>query len=399
MLLIDVLQADWHAPVIVDWGAVHGVDDAANGLDQESGARLDALEYFGMPLKRAVLDGAIPIARIDDMVHRILRSMFAIGIVDHPPVKQDIDYAAHGKLALDIARKGIVLLKNDGDLLPLAQDGKQIAIIGGYANAGVLSGGGSAQVLPSNGAFIRIPIGGATPNWLEVRCSILGAARRDSVHRAAKHRSLRCRCVPGARRGAGGEARTSPSSSSRVTNRKGSTSRISTCPTGKMRSSRRWRASTHIPSWCSKPAIRRQCRGSIRSRWWWPPGIPVKKADTPLPTCCFGKVNPSGRLPITFPRAGVGFAAAHSAQSRQRPEGGGAYRLHRGPGRRLSLVQRAWGKSAVSAWVRTVLQPLRLRQPAGIGRQEFDRAVRGAKHRQLVKGADIPSGLLNVGHG
>jgi beta-glucosidase len=168
-LLIDVLKTDWHYPgwVMSDWGAVHGVDDAANGLDQESGAQLDTLEYFGMPLKTAVLDGAIPIARLDDMVHRILRSMFAVGIVDHPPVKEDVDYAAHGKLALDIARKGIVLLKNDGDLLPLAQDGKKIAIIGGYANAGVLSGGGSAQVLPSNGAFIRVPIGGATPNWLD----------------------------------------------------------------------------------------------------------------------------------------------------------------------------------------------------------------------------------------
>jgi beta-glucosidase len=168
-LLIDVLKTDWHYPgwVMSDWGAVHAVDDAANGLDQESGAQMDALEYFGMPLKRAVLDGAIPIARLDDMVHRILRSMFAVGIVDHPPIREDIDYAAHGKLALDIARKGIVLLKNDGNLLPLAQDGKKIAVIGGYANAGVLSGGGSAQVLPSNGTFVRIPIGGATPNWLD----------------------------------------------------------------------------------------------------------------------------------------------------------------------------------------------------------------------------------------
>ncbi len=98
-LLIDVLKTDWHYPgwVMSDWGAVHGVGDAANGLDQESGAQLDALEYFGMPLKTAVLGGAIPIARLDDMVHRILHSMFAVGIVDHPSVKEDIDYAAHGK--------------------------------------------------------------------------------------------------------------------------------------------------------------------------------------------------------------------------------------------------------------------------------------------------------------
>jgi beta-glucosidase len=168
-LLIDVLKTDWHYPgwVMSDWGAVHGVDDAQNGLDQESGAQFDALEYFGAPLRQAVLDGSLPMARIDDMVQRILRSMFAVGIVDHPPVTQAIDYAAHGKLALEIARKGMVLLKNDGHLLPLTQDPKTIAVIGGYANAGVASGGGSAQVLPTSGAFVRIPMGGAAPNWLD----------------------------------------------------------------------------------------------------------------------------------------------------------------------------------------------------------------------------------------
>jgi beta-glucosidase len=59
----------------------------------------------------------------------------------------------------------MVLLKNDGNLLPLATTTKRIAVIGGFANAGVLSGGGSAQVLPTNGPFLRIPTGGATFNW------------------------------------------------------------------------------------------------------------------------------------------------------------------------------------------------------------------------------------------
>lgn len=168
-LLTEVLKNDWHYPgwVMSDWGAVHGTLDAANGLDQESGAQMDSAEYFGPPLRRAVLDGVISAARLDDMAQRILRSMFAVGIVDHPPVKEAIDYRAHAKLALDIARKGMVLLKNGGSLLPLAEDAGKIAVIGGYANAGVPSGGGAAQVLPSNGATVRIPIGGAAPNWLD----------------------------------------------------------------------------------------------------------------------------------------------------------------------------------------------------------------------------------------
>jgi beta-glucosidase len=190
-LLIDVLKTDWHFPgwVMSDWGAVHGVDDAVNGLDQESGAQLDETEFFGAPLAAALAGGTVPMGRIDDMVHRILRSMFAVGIVDHPPVKADIDYAAHAALALDIARKGIVLLKNERDLLPLARDLKSIAVIGGYANSGVPSGGGSAQVIPSNGPFIRIPEGGATLNWRDVLFD--PSSPVDAIRRAAPQSAVR----------------------------------------------------------------------------------------------------------------------------------------------------------------------------------------------------------------
>jgi beta-glucosidase len=159
-LLLDVLKHDWQYPgwVMSDWGAVHSVEDAANGLDQESGEQSDKSVFFDLPLKAAV-GAAIPAARIDDMVHRILRSMFAVGVVDHPPVKQDIDYSAHAAVALEIARKGMVLLKNDAGLLPLARTSNRIAVIGGYANFGVVSGGGSAQVIPSNGPYVRVPGG------------------------------------------------------------------------------------------------------------------------------------------------------------------------------------------------------------------------------------------------
>ncbi len=162
-LLVDVLKHDWGYPgwVMSDWGAVHDVAYAANGLDQESGAQIDKSVYFDGALERAVQRGAISTTRIDDMVRRILRSMFAIGIVDHPPVRETIDYAAHAQVALDIAHKGMVLLKNDGDFLPLSASSRRIAIIGGLANLGVLSGGGSAQVLPSNGPAIHVPTDGA----------------------------------------------------------------------------------------------------------------------------------------------------------------------------------------------------------------------------------------------
>jgi beta-glucosidase len=167
-LLNDVLKRDWRYPgwVMSDWGAAHGAAYAAAGLDQESGEQLDTTVFFDAPLRAAVAAGSVPIARLDDMVRRILRSMFAVGIVEHPPARQVIDYPAHALLALEIAQKGIVLLKNDAKLLPLARNGARIAVIGGYANVGVLSGGGSAQVIPSNGPYTRIPgSGGKMSNF------------------------------------------------------------------------------------------------------------------------------------------------------------------------------------------------------------------------------------------
>jgi beta-glucosidase len=148
-LLDEVLKADWRFPgwVMSDWGAVHDVSYALDGLDQESGVRLGGEAFFGQRLENAVASGSVPGARVDDMVRRILRSMFAVGIEDRP-VAQDIDYRAHAGLALDIARKGIVLLKNEGGMLPLKPGLARIAVIGGHANSGVLSGGGSAQVIP-----------------------------------------------------------------------------------------------------------------------------------------------------------------------------------------------------------------------------------------------------------
>jgi beta-glucosidase len=161
-LLNQVLKGDWSYKgwVMSDWGAVHATDYALDGLDQESGEQLDQSVWFSASLKSAVEQGSVPASRVHDMAHRILRSMFAAGVVDDPQVKSDIDYKSHAALALEIAHEGIVLLKNDGGLLPIDSNVQRIAVIGGMANLGVLSGGGSAQVLPANGQPVRVPVGG-----------------------------------------------------------------------------------------------------------------------------------------------------------------------------------------------------------------------------------------------
>ncbi|HLI97619.1 MAG TPA: GDSL-type esterase/lipase family protein, partial [Candidatus Baltobacteraceae bacterium] len=95
-LLNQTLKHDWRYPgfVMSDWGAVHGVGDANAGLDQESADVFDREPYFGKALAQAVAHGRVSLSRLHDMVHRILRSMFAVGVVDSPPVVRPIDASA-----------------------------------------------------------------------------------------------------------------------------------------------------------------------------------------------------------------------------------------------------------------------------------------------------------------
>jgi beta-glucosidase len=144
--LTDVLKDAWGFKgfVLSDWDGTHSTVKAAlAGLDMEQPGD----KYFGAPLQAAVIAGTVPEARLDDMVHRIVRSMFACGVVDHPPARRAVDPFAGRDDARKIEEESLVLLKNEGGVLPLASGGaKTIAVIGGRADFGVLSGGGSAQV-------------------------------------------------------------------------------------------------------------------------------------------------------------------------------------------------------------------------------------------------------------
>lgn len=173
-LLNGVLKKDWGYKgwVMSDWGAVSGPDFAAKGLDQQSGEGLDKQIWFDAPLKAKLADGSFSRARLSDMVRRILRSMKAVGATETAPAPE-VDRAAHAAIALDIERQGIVLLKNEGGVLPLSAAAKSIAVIGDKAHVGVLSGGGSSQGLPAKGWAASVPIGGtgqmsgfAVERWL-----------------------------------------------------------------------------------------------------------------------------------------------------------------------------------------------------------------------------------------
>jgi beta-glucosidase len=169
VLIEEVLKGAWDYPgwVMSDWGATPTWEFALEGLDQESGLQIDAMmwqtEAFTEPLRTAYADGRLPKERLTEMVCRILRSMYAVGIDRWDPGRagsSDVDMAEHHEIALESARQGIVVLKNDG-VLPLAADTTaRIAVIGGFSRLGVPVGTGSSAVTPPGGFAAEIEIGG-----------------------------------------------------------------------------------------------------------------------------------------------------------------------------------------------------------------------------------------------
>jgi beta-glucosidase len=148
-LLTDVLKKEWDFKgfVVSDWGGTHSAQKAsAAGLDNEE--PLD--DYFGPTLKQAVHSGRVPISQVDDHVRRILRSEFASGIIDYPAHKSVVDVEGGLETTRKIAEQSAVLLKNDHGVLPIDRTQvHSVAIIGSHADTGMISGGGSAQVDPA----------------------------------------------------------------------------------------------------------------------------------------------------------------------------------------------------------------------------------------------------------
>ncbi len=141
--------------VMSDWGATHSTVAAANaGLDMEMG--LGPGQFFSAPLKAAVQAGQVPTARLDEMVTRIVRTMFRIGIFDHPAAAEPGASRANASrpqdvaLARTIAEDGTVLLENRHHVLPLTRRGQKIAVIGPGAGpqgaAEFYNGAGSSHV-------------------------------------------------------------------------------------------------------------------------------------------------------------------------------------------------------------------------------------------------------------
>ncbi len=149
----DVVKKDWgfHGIIMSDWGATYdGVAAANGGLDLEmpSGAHMNRAT-----LLPAIKAGKVSVATIDDKVRRIVRVAVEFGFLDREQLQPGIPrYNEEDRqVALQGAEESLVLLKNDGGLLPLDKATvKTIAVIGPDAYPAEPVGGGSAQVRPFN---------------------------------------------------------------------------------------------------------------------------------------------------------------------------------------------------------------------------------------------------------
>ena len=180
-LLTDVLKKQWGFAGIVmsDWHAVTDAAGAANaGLDLEMP---DARFMNQGTLKPLLEQHVVDPAALDDKVRRILRTIAEAGFLDKAPQKRDdipADDPASAAVALDAARRSVVLLKNGGGLLPLDRAKvKRIAVIGPNATPAVFGGSGSAFVTPFHTVSL---LDGITKGAAGVEVTYLPGVRQTS---------------------------------------------------------------------------------------------------------------------------------------------------------------------------------------------------------------------------
>jgi beta-glucosidase len=149
-LLNQILKKEWSftGAVISDWGGTHDTKQAVlNGLDLEMGTGRPFDDYYlGKAFREGVQSGTYPMAILDDKVRRNLRMLLAAGELDGRR-PGSINTKEHHDTARKIAAEGMVLLKNDGALLPLDPEKiRRIAVIGDNAVGKFAAGGNAAGV-------------------------------------------------------------------------------------------------------------------------------------------------------------------------------------------------------------------------------------------------------------
>ncbi len=157
-LIMDILKGEWgfDGAVISDWGGVHETDAAVkNGLDLEFGTWTDGLTmgatngydayFLAKPYRDGILSGKYGTEELDEKCRRVLRLIFRTAMNPDKPFGA-INSEAHYAAARKIGAEGIVLLKNDNQVLPVAPGVKRILVVGENAVKMMTVGGGSSSL-------------------------------------------------------------------------------------------------------------------------------------------------------------------------------------------------------------------------------------------------------------
>jgi beta-glucosidase len=308
----DILKGAWKYKgfIVSDWGSVremvpHGyasdlADAAVKAINAGSDMDMEGYAYTGH-LEDAVKSGKVKMKTLDDAVHRILVKKFELGLFDDPYRYSDaarekavLNDPSHRAAALDVAQKSMVLLKNQGKLLPLSREARRIAVIGPLADAqrdlegGWVVQGDRAKVV-SILEGIRSHAGKAEVSYAQACASPCATSDgfADAVATAAKADVIVL--AVGETWDLSGEAK----------------SRTDITLPGKQEELFAALKATGKPVAVVMLAGRPLVFNSIADRadailYAWFPGT---EGGNAVANVLFGDYNPSGKLPITFPRS------------------------------------------------------------------------------------------------
>jgi beta-glucosidase len=320
LLLNKILKGDWgfKGLVMSDWGGTHDTKEAAlNGLDLEMGTDGDYDDYYlAKRFREGIQNGIYPMSLLDDKARRNIRVMLATHMLDGK-TSGSINTADHQAAARKVAEEGIVLLKNDADLLPLnLAKIKTIAVIGDSATRKFAYGGESAalkafyEVTPMEGLLKRI--GGAANITYSAGFQVPVSRRYGSADAAGVRSASTAQAAAGEEmiRRAVAAARSADVAivyaglnHDRNFDSEGSDRKDLKLPFNQDELIRRVAAANRhtvvvlmsggaleMDSWLGKVH-------SVLQAWY--PGM---EGGNAIAEALFGDVNPSGKLPCTFPK-------------------------------------------------------------------------------------------------
>jgi beta-glucosidase len=303
-LLTTVLRDQWHFRgfVVSDWGATWTTVQAANaGLDLE----MPGGRYFTTALAQAVASGSVTSQTVDHMAGSILTSMFARGLFDHPPQpladvsSADVSTSTDQHVALEVAEESTVLLKNASRTLPLRLDGGEtIAVIGAPAGFGdvrpYIAGGGSAYL---GGVDPVTPLQALAKRAARAGDSVITADGTDPSVAAAIARQASVAIVFAYDQEREGQDRTDlslPSGQDQLIEQvaQANPNTVVVLDTG----------GPVLMPWLDQVS-------AVVEAWY-----PGEQDGNAVAAILFGDVNPSGRLPQTFPPSTAAVPASSSDQ-------------------------------------------------------------------------------------